>query len=78
MTSYQAAKLHAANALVIIAAAVTLLITRRIDAATGTALIAAAGGLSLGVGAVSIGAGSGQPTAVASSVSNGTSTVPTL
>lgn len=78
MNNLQAAVLHAINALVIIAAAIVLAMTGHIDSATATALIAAAGGLSLGVGAVSIGASSSVPTAPASASSSAINAAPTL
>jgi len=77
MNPLQSAVLHTVNAVILVAAAVALLMTGHIDASTGVALIAAAGGISLGVGAVSIGASQGVPTTPASNAVKGVGTVPT-
>lgn len=77
MTPFQASVTHSVNSAIIIAASVGLMVTNKIDSATGTALIAAAGGLSLGVGAVSIGAGQSGPTTPASTAPQRSGTVPT-
>jgi len=77
MTNLQAGILHAISSLTVIAAATVLLITGHIDSATGTALIAASAGLSLGVGAVSVGASSSLPTSATSGSSNAASAATT-
>lgn len=77
MSTFQSSILHTINSAIIVIAGAALLITGHIDATSGVALIAAAGGISMGVGAVSIGASSSQPTTPAGNASNGVSTAPT-
>lgn len=76
MTSGQQFFSHMVTVLVVVTAAIVLSIHRTIDGATAVALIAGVTGLSLGVGAVSIGTGGATPAASSGGIRNDTDAAP--
>lgn len=77
MTQFQQSVIHLITVAIVVAAVVALAILNIVNGATAVALIAASGGISLGVGAVSMGASSGRPPAATGVTTNVASQPPT-